>query len=92
MPFRENPYDVFASVTFAPDGATLGTGGKRKIKLCDVAMRTSIEILREATGPVRDVAFSPDGTTMACGTADGTVRLWDVAARVQRSVLPQIRH
>ncbi len=36
------------------------------------------------TGPgnyVQSVAFSPDGATLAAGSADGTVRLWDTMAR-----------
>ena len=28
---------------------------------------------------VRSVAFSPEGSTLASGSGDGTVRLWDVA-------------
>ncbi len=34
------------------------------------------------------VAFSPDGTTLACGASDSTVRLWDVRHRRQTAQLP----
>lgn len=38
---------------------------------------------------VSDVAFSPDGKTLAAGVQKGMVRLWDVAGRKQRATLTQ---
>ncbi len=39
------------------------------------------------TGTVNSVAFSPDGTTLASGSADTTVRLWDVASGQEAQIL-----
>jgi len=39
------------------------------------------------TGGVRSVAFSPDGTTIASGSWDGTVRLWHVVTGQHKKTL-----
>jgi WD40 repeat protein len=36
---------------------------------------------------VKDVAFSPDGSTLAVAAQDGRLTLWDVASRTRRGVL-----
>jgi WD40 repeat protein len=40
------------------------------------------------TGPVWALAYSPDGSLLASGGADRTLRLWDVAQRRERAILP----
>ena len=46
--------------------------------------------LAEASAPTQttDLAFSPDGATIATTHVDGTVRVWDAESDVQRLVLP----
>ena len=43
--------------------------------------------LRGHRGPVNAVAFSPDGTSLASGSDDGSVKLWDVASGSLRMTL-----
>jgi WD40 repeat protein len=50
------------------------------VRLWDVATHQQIgNPLTGHTGTVLSVAFSPGGTTLASGSADDTVRLWNVA-------------
>ena len=44
-------------------------------------------VLREHTGRVRSVAFSPDGQTLASGSDDRTIRFWDVATGQHKATL-----
>ncbi|WP_239394797.1 WD40 repeat domain-containing protein, partial [Frankia sp. CiP3] len=43
---------------------------------------------RGVQAPVEALAFTPDGRTLASGSDDGTVELWDVRARVPVATLP----
>eukprot|EP00961_Rhodomonas_salina_P288710 3901798-Rhodomonas_salina.1 len=39
------------------------------------------------TGGVLSVVFAPDGKTLASGSSDGTVKLWDAVSGSQKSSL-----
>ena len=49
--------------------------------------RRLLRTLREHTGGVRGVAWSPNGSILATGGADGTVRLWNPDTGVNYAVL-----
>jgi WD40 repeat protein len=85
-------------VAFSPDSKTLATANfpvdSKKgsmasvIQLFDVTARTLTATLTGHTDIVRAAVFSPDGTTLASGSDDATVRLWDVATRRTTHQLP----
>ncbi len=66
-------------VAFSQDNKTLATGGTDKtVRLWDVATGTELAVLQHSGYyGVHDLAFSPDGTTLAVSDGSG-VSLWDV--------------
>jgi WD40 repeat protein/class 3 adenylate cyclase len=86
--------ETVSCLEFSPDGKTLAVGGgtswderdrQGEVRLWDVALPRR-RLRQQATltrhGPaILSLAFSPDGKTLATGSADHTVALWDVASR-----------
>ena len=74
-------------MTYSPDGTRLAVASGIGIWLYDAHTGDEVSLLTGHTDRVTSVSFSPDGTTLASGSSDGTVRLWEVASRQEKATL-----
>lgn len=65
--------------SFSPDGAQLAVAHSDKVVVFDAASGKALKTLSGHRDPVQCVAFAKDGKTLASGSYDGTVRLWNPA-------------
>ncbi|KAF7342157.1 WD40 repeat-like protein [Mycena venus] len=84
----EGHKDCVSSVNFSPDGAWIASGSwDNTVRIWDAQTGVTVRIYDQTknnVGPtqgdsirVTSVDFSPDGSWIASGSDDGTVRVWD---------------
>ena len=78
------------SFTFSPDSRTFAGTQNNNVFLWDTS--TEELLWRGQHGEhVRSIVFSPDGQTIASGSADNTIRLWDAATGQIKNILTDHR-
>ena len=65
-------------IAYSPDGTRIAVASSIGIWLYDTVTYSKVALLTGHTKMVQSVSFSPEGTTLATGTWDGTVLLWDL--------------
>ena len=72
------------AIAFSPDGQTLAFSNETSLRLWRISTGKVSRMTGRLRGDVHSIAYSPDGRTIASGSGEGTIILWD--ALRQRSI------
>ena len=64
-------------IAYSPDSSRLAVASSIGVLIHDARTGEELRRLKRHRTEVYSVAFSPDGSTLASGAGDDTVRLWD---------------
>ncbi|MGO8932026.1 MAG: protein kinase family protein [Limisphaerales bacterium] len=64
------------------DGRWVAAAASNNAVVWNLATRERFRVLPGHTGPIRSIAFSPDGHRLVTGSEDSTARVWDLASGV----------
>ena len=74
-------------IEYSPNGTLLAVASSIGTWIHDAATGQELELLTGHTDRVTCVAFRPDGQTLASGSTDNTIQLWDTQSRTHLKTL-----
>ena len=69
---------ISGNIAYSPDGTQLAVESSIGIWIYSAETGEELDLLMGHTDEVRSVAFNPNGQTLASGSSNGTVLLWEI--------------
>lgn len=75
------------AMQYSPDGNLLAVVGDIGVWIFNAQTAAPQHLLAAHTGAINSIAFSPEGSSLAVGTENGTVQLWNTATGKHQKTL-----
>lgn len=73
---------------FSPDGTKVYSAAEGgRVNVGEVATGRELGVWKGHEGTVFAIAISPDGNILVCGSADGTLKLWNIPS-IRNQLVP----
>jgi hypothetical protein len=85
LPYRFSETGTGSTLALSPDGSLLAQADGTRTRVWDLEASKELGRFAGHQGDVTAVSFSPNGRSLATGSTDTTVLVWDVAALARRA-------
>ena len=84
--------NTISELVFTPDGNTIVAGVDQGLRIYDSNSGKHLFNLTEHFGYTHSMALSPNGITLASGSEDKTICLWDIKTSKLKTILKGHKH
>ena len=89
----DQPIDLSLNLVYSADGRTIAAWNDKEVNLWDTIIGEHKITITRHIGDISCLAYSPDGKTIATGSKDGTVLMWEIPFHQQHpDINPQEIH